>query len=186
MPRATSTVPHGINDRGEVVGVFEDAAGRDHGFLRRHGRFTSFEVPGASFTEPIAINNRGQIVGIYGDGDGAIHGFLRSDGTYTTFDAPGASITIPLGINDRGHVVGGMSTDPTGLPVHGFVSRRGVDGPFTPIDVPGAPSTLPGAINNRGQIVGIYENPDSAASTRPAGAGLAEVMPDLWTEPTLD
>jgi hypothetical protein len=72
-----------------------------------------------------------------------------------------------------------MSTDPTGLPVHGFVLRSGVGGPFTPIDVPGAPSTPPGAINNRGQIVGAYENPNPAPSAqrsliRPM-AGMAEL-----------
>jgi probable HAF family extracellular repeat protein len=181
VPEATSTVAHGINDRGHVVGVFEDDGGRDHGFLWRQGHFTSFDVPGARFTEPLAINNRRQIVGVYVDEDGAVHGFLRSHGTYTTIDAPGAAYTIPLGINDRAQIVGGMSTDPTGLPVHGFVLWRGVDGPFTPIDVPGAPSTLPAAINNRGQIVGAYENPNPAPSPTRTGSRLAVSMPALLT-----
>jgi probable HAF family extracellular repeat protein len=179
VPEATSTVAHGINDRGHVVGVFEDDGGRDHGFFWRQGHFTSFDVPGATFTEPLAINNRRQIVGIYVDADGTVHGFLRSHGTYTTIDAPGAAYTIPLGINDRAQVVGGMSTDPTGLPVNGFVLWRGVDGPFTPIDVPGAPSTLPAAINNRGQIVGAYENPNPAPGAASTASRLAVPMPGL-------
>jgi probable HAF family extracellular repeat protein len=179
VPRATSTVAHGINDRGHVVGVYEDGDGRDHGFFWRQGHFTGFDVPGATATEPLAINNRGQIVGIYVDADGAVHGFLHSHGAYTTIDAPGAAQTIPLGINDRGQIVGGMSTDPTGLPVHGFVLWRGVDGPFTPIDVPGAPNTLAGAINNRGQIVGAYENPNPAPTPARTGSRLAVPMPTL-------
>jgi probable HAF family extracellular repeat protein len=179
VPRATSTVAHGINDRGQVVGIYEDGDGRDHGFLWRQGDFTSFDVPGATATEPLAINNRGQIVGIYVDANGAVHGFLRSHGAYTAIDAPGAAFTIPNGINNRGQIVGGMSTDPTGWPVHGFVLWRGVDGPFTPIDVPGAPNTLPGAINNRGQIVGAYENPNPAPSRARTGSRLAFSMPAL-------
>jgi probable HAF family extracellular repeat protein len=169
-PGATSTVPHGINDHGQVVGVYEDRNGRDRGFVWTHGRFTTFDVPGASFTEAAAINNHGRIVGIYGDADGAIHGFLRSNRAYRTIDPPGAAFTFPFAINDRGQVVGSMSTDPSGLPVHGFLLRRGVDGPLTQIDVPGAPNTLPLAINHRGQIVGAYENPNAPQSSASARA----------------
>ena len=46
VPGATLTVAHGVNDRGQVVGVYLDAGGRGHGFLWEKGRFTTIDVPG--------------------------------------------------------------------------------------------------------------------------------------------
>jgi hypothetical protein len=48
FPGAASTVAAGVNDRGEIVGKYKDADGRDHGFLRtRRGRYRRIDVPGA-------------------------------------------------------------------------------------------------------------------------------------------
>ena len=46
-PDALLTYARSINDRGEIVGICEDADGA-HGFLLRHGRFTLIDVPGAT------------------------------------------------------------------------------------------------------------------------------------------
>jgi hypothetical protein len=166
-PGALYTQAIGLNDRRRVVGNYVDQAGTSHGFLWRRGRFTTIDFPGSIATLTFDVNNPGEIVGYYIDRDGGIHGFLRDRrGRFTPIDAPGALTTTPTGINDHGRIVGGMSTDPTGLPVRGFVLRRGAAGRLTPIDVPGAPSTFPVDINNRGRIVGFYENPNIARSAQ--------------------
>jgi uncharacterized membrane protein len=158
----TQTFPIGINDRGQIVGYYDDADGL-HGFLRqKDGRFRTIDFPGARATEALKINNRGQIVGLYSEtspfefADG--RGFLLNRGRFTRINVPGALSTFARGLNDRGQVVGDY-TDVDGL-IHGFLWDKGR---FTTIDVPGAGGTTATDINNRGQIVGEYgEDPGNA------------------------
>lgn len=76
----------GINERGEIVGVYCDAAVPcvimaigTHGFLINDDGFTPIDIPGATATAAIGINARGDIAGSYFDAHGA-HGFLISRG----------------------------------------------------------------------------------------------------------
>ena len=63
----TQTFPTGINDRGQIVGYYDDAGGV-RGFLRqKDGRYSRIEIPGAQDTEAFDINERGQIVGSYSE-----------------------------------------------------------------------------------------------------------------------
>jgi probable HAF family extracellular repeat protein len=173
VPEARLTVPHGINDRGQVVGEYTDANGMDRGFLWTRGRVTTFAVADATFTKPNAFNDRGEIVGIYGDTDGAIHGFHLRHGRTTTLDAPGATATIPYDVNDRGQIVVSAFTPTADDPfaaARGFVLRDGIEGPFTEARFPGAPRTVATGIDDRGRIVGVYENPNyqsHSATPRP-------------------
>ena len=78
-PGSVATEPFAINPAGAITGVYLDANGNQHGFLRaRDGTFTSFDFPGSIFTVPFAINPAGAITGLYGDASGNVHGFLRS------------------------------------------------------------------------------------------------------------
>jgi hypothetical protein len=62
-----------------MVGVTVDNDGNDHGFLLRHGEFTTVDAPGSIYTDANGINDRGDIVGLFIDGDGNGHGYvLRS------------------------------------------------------------------------------------------------------------
>ncbi len=62
-PGATSTDAYGINDAGQIVGVFHDAGGKTHGFSRTPGGiFTTIDPPGATETYASGINGAGQIV----------------------------------------------------------------------------------------------------------------------------
>ncbi len=91
------TEAFGINDAGQIVGVYEDSSGTFHGFLYSGGTYITLNDPlgtGAT-TYATGINDAGQIVGYYDDSSGAEHGFLYSDGTYTTLDDP-------LGTNGTG------------------------------------------------------------------------------------
>ena len=69
-PRArTHTYAHGINNRGQIAGGFDDPSfdghdGRGHGSVRKkNGRFVQFDVPGAISTNANKINDHGQIAG---------------------------------------------------------------------------------------------------------------------------
>jgi hypothetical protein len=42
-PRGTH--PHDINASGDVVGTYLDSANMGHGFLLRHGKYTTIDVP---------------------------------------------------------------------------------------------------------------------------------------------
>jgi len=154
----TGTKAFGINDGGQIVGVFESTPGVNHAFVRdAEGTFTTIDAPGAtSDTEAEGINNAGQIVGGFGDASGN-HGFLRdAGGTFTTIDVPDATYTWAYGINGAGQVVG-FFFPPYPSNGHGFLRDTG--GTFTTIDVPGATGdTEAHGINNTGQIVGTFKD----------------------------
>jgi probable HAF family extracellular repeat protein len=165
-PRATTipatpdgqagTATTGINDRGEILGAYEDRDRVIRHFVRtKHGRYLEIADPpsGSDADEYVDINNRREIVGFYNDPQGATTtGFLRSgNGRFTSIDVPRSQVTGPLKINDHGQVVGSY-LDAKGS-VHGFLWD---DGEYETIDVSGAAATLVLGINNRGQMVGSY------------------------------
>lgn len=110
----------GINDQGEVVGVFLGADGVLHGFVMDNkGKFTTLDAPAADGqTIPQGINNPGTIAGYFLGEDGNDHGFVLSKGVYKTVDVPGAIWTEIYSINAQGQIVGAYE-DADG--VHGFV-----------------------------------------------------------------
>jgi hypothetical protein len=164
VPQARfSTLPYGINNRGQIVGRYDD--GSEQPFLRdRRDRFTTLRVPGARSAWASGINDRGQVVGYASDDAGrSFRGFLLGRGGFQTFAAPGSTFTLPAGINDHGQVEG-FTTDAAGRTVRGFLLARGVGSAFTPIQFPGAPNTFATGLNDRGQLVGAYERPNAAPS----------------------
>src|ERR1039457_7033646 len=78
----------GLNDWGAITGVYFDANGVGHGFLRTpDGKVSSFDAPGAANrtpqapwfwmgTLPVSINDEGTITGYYIDANNVSHGFL--------------------------------------------------------------------------------------------------------------
>jgi uncharacterized membrane protein len=161
------TSPTGINDNGDIVGVYYPEDGSIHGFLLSRGEYTQIDFPGACETVPVGINDAGDISGNYsidyfGEGDCAAErmvyrGFLFRDGTFTAIDhpnglpGPGQYPTVLNGINAQGDVVG--TYDSVDGRTHGLLMRKGV---FTDIDFPDALYTRGHGINARGWIVGDY------------------------------
>jgi len=121
----------GINNAGQIVGIYSDAVG-SHGFLRSPaGGFTTIDAPGANpgTTSVTGLNNLGMIVGSFTDNSG-IHSFIRSaDGsTYLTIDDPSGFQTTIEGINDSGDIVGWYFTSLTAGQMSGFIATPTIAG----------------------------------------------------------
>ncbi len=148
-PGMVRTDAWGINNRGEIVGVYQSTDGRSHVFRLREGQFTTIDFPGAFDTAPDGtkggINSRGDIVSYYctvqpcGDMMNrplppeqqykTHYGFLLSGGKFTTtMDFPettigslGGHVTANLGIN-AGRDIVGTYNDAAGI-AHGFLLK---------------------------------------------------------------
>ena len=158
-PNVGYTIALGINQSGQVVGIFLNAGRGWQGFLYSGGSATAVDDPVAVTcggmtatgetpeTFPLGINDSGQVTGIFRVGsvaegvtfsDGThgtfcerpytYHSFLSNGGSFTTIDVPGARFTWALGINDQGQVVGGFMD--ASAKIHGFLP--GCQGSATP------------------------------------------------------
>src|SRR5262249_38365274 len=172
FPGAVLTQTFDINAGGDIVGRYNDTAGKSHGFLLSQGSFSTIDPPGATgvnlsppctapqgpaatATRAAGINPSGDIVGRYTDAAGVTHGFLLSQGAYTTLDFPGAIYTQAIGVNPAGEIVGDY-IDPN-CSTHSFLLSQGV---FASLDLPGAVFTRANKINPEGHIVGLYATAD--------------------------
>jgi probable HAF family extracellular repeat protein len=156
-------VIRGLNDRGQIVGYYDNPDLTQGAFMREPtGRTTPITYPGADYTQAYGINNRGQLVGAYlepgatlgPDGTaqpGTVHGFIWERGRFITLDVPDATLTQAFGINNRGQIVGGYR-DTNGHP-HGFLLSHGR---YRTIDAPDRPNnvgTMATTINDLGELV---------------------------------
>ena len=119
------------NDRGDVVGYYQDDIGNNHGFLLRKGVLTTLDFPTASNTGAWGINESGTVVGSWSivDSDGnllAAHGFLAEGAKFTSLDYPRSANTTAWGINSAGQMVGNWF-DSDGN-THGWVATPGNKG----------------------------------------------------------
>lgn len=201
-PGATGDVAgaiNGINDLGDVVGVFDDAAANYHGYVRYAGRpgLSALDYPGARSTYLIGISNLRMISGTFVDAGGSQHGFTYRAGRFTRLDVPGAGTagtgfefgdglgTSAFGINDLGQVVG-QYADASGVG-HGYIERARR---YVTLDNP-AQGSLPGGftggtglvrINDAGTVAGNYSTSAAPADTHPflyRNGAFATVPPPL-------
>jgi hypothetical protein len=97
-PKAGSTTSvTTIAENGDMVGLYTDAAGRNHGFVRSAagGTFSDVDYPGARDTYVAGLNVHGAISGTHADAAGAQYGFVRDAHGFRTIDVPGAVSTSP-------------------------------------------------------------------------------------------
>jgi uncharacterized membrane protein len=143
VPGASETQARGINDKGQIVGLYFDGQsggpGR-HGFLLDHGIFTTIDMPGSTTGLLDGINDKGQIVGSFSGGV-----FLLDHGHFTNVP----TLIDAFAINARGEIVGDAVQGGSCVLDNGAVNI---------IDVPGSVANTTRAlrINNRGQVVGFY------------------------------
>jgi uncharacterized membrane protein len=173
-PGATQSRALGMNEVGDVVGLYRDTAGAMHGFLRSpRGEFSTIDVPGATFTIAHGINNLGEIVGRFGEaGTGHVRGFALAEGEYAYFDFPGSTHIEPEDINEKGEV-SGKYLDSDGRQ-HGFIL---IDETFETIDVPGAATTDAQSVCNSGTIVGdIGDAGDTKVQSFTMAEGILNIL----------
>jgi uncharacterized membrane protein len=156
-PSGTAYETIDINNRGEIVGWYNDAQGfTTTGFLRsRNGRFAGIDVPGSQVTAPFKINDRRQVVGIYVDAGGILQRLLVGRRRLHDHRCPWRRGNRGLRHQQLGQMVGSYFDAAGGY--HGFLRDRSGAVNTLP-DAPGADTTmggtLPVSINDRGQIVG--------------------------------
>lgn len=73
---ATLTQLNDISANEQIIGIYVDAGGNEHGFRQVGAVFTSIDYPNATLTSAWGINSAGQIVGTYFDSAGRVHGYL--------------------------------------------------------------------------------------------------------------
>lgn len=74
-----------INNREQILGAYQDAAGAQQNFLDSSGRFEPFDFPArfaATFVSAQTINDLGEIVGYYNDASNVSHGFVALPGRH--------------------------------------------------------------------------------------------------------
>ena len=132
VPGSVSTEGYNINQDGSIVGNYESADGRIHGFIARPAPETDVPVD----PEPV--------VSTY------------STYTYESIDVPGTEILVLTASSDFEDYAGNArSAD--GQKEVGFTLINGV---FTTYDFPGSQNTYFYALGNDGRAAGYYEDSD--------------------------
>lgn len=181
VPGALTTSATQLNNAGEVIGRYTDAAGA-HSFLYQDGAYSEITVPGADFTTALQISGGGQILADYFDSAG-LHPVIDDNGSFTTLAVPGAASTsvranalsssnsLPA-INDADQVIGSY-TDDAGS--HAFLYDG--SGNYTTLAVPDGFNTTATEINSAGQVLGTY-------TLAPGSSNPGNTRPFLYSDGT--
>lgn len=154
FPGGNSTQARGINQQGDVVGIYSDPnTGLWRGFQLSGGSYSKIDVPGASQTYPRGINKKGDVVGFFADSGGASHGFLFNSGGFHQIDVPGSLQTAARAITDNGLIVGDTTFD--NITNQCFVLKKGV---YSTFGLSGHDLNACVGISKRGDVVGYYTN----------------------------
>ncbi len=109
-----STTLHGINDKGQVVGIADPSPlGKNHGFLYSYGYMNDLGELDSSYpySAANAINNHGQIVGSSVTSSGLGHSVFWNNNPIV--DIHSANLNSPssfaTGINKKGQIIGTFS-----------------------------------------------------------------------------
>lgn len=90
-PDAASTVAHGVNDFGQIVGRASGTSGSFSFIRSSDGRYQNILPPTIeALVQAVAINNSLKVVGHYSDNNGQ-HAFLWDNGQFTELRVPGAN-----------------------------------------------------------------------------------------------
>ena len=160
FPKSTGTQAIGINDAGDVVGLYLDSSGVQHGFVKKGSKYTSIDVAGDSSTEAWGINNHGQIAVFAINSGGGYDSFIYDGKKFTKVSDPnaGATGTIIRSVNNKGDAAGAYfdsNNDEVGFLLHG--------GKYYDVKNPKANNnTRPDGVNDKLEIVGRYTPSDGS------------------------
>jgi hypothetical protein len=154
FPKATATQALGINDKGDVVGLYLDSGSVQHGFVKKGSKYTSIDVSGDTSTEAWGINNKGQMAVFAINSAGGYDSFIYNGKTFKKISDPSASTTgtIIRDVNNKGDATGAYfnsSSQEVGYLLHG--------GKYFDVKDPSANNnTRPDGLNDKLEIVGRY------------------------------
>jgi len=154
FPRSNGTQALGINDKGEVVGLYLDSSSVQHGFAKKGAKYTSIDVAGDTSTEAWGINNLGQIAVFAINSVGGYDAFIYNGKTFKKVSDPnaGTSGTIIRDVNNKGDATGAYfnsSSQEVGFLLHGGKY-------YDVIDPKANNNTRPDGLNDKLVIVGRY------------------------------
>ena len=177
FPGSVSTEGYNINQDGSVVGYYDSADGRRHGFIARPtaetaARFAdiaylpapefnyiyeSIDVPGVDFLELAASSDFEDYAGNTRSADGEKNvGFTLIDGVFKTHDFPGSQGTYFYALGNNGTAAGHYE-DSDGL-YHGVILENGE---LRQYDFPGAVQTfIYGFSDSTGALTGNFIGAD--------------------------
>ena len=173
VPSSVSTEGYNINQDGSIVGHYESADGRTHGFIARPGAeipdepvvpleavnytYQTIDVPGVDFLELTASSDFEDYAGNTRSADGEkTVAFTLIDGVFTTHDFPGSKNTFFYALGNDGQAAGHYE-DSDGL-YHGVILE---DGELRQYDFPDAVETeIYGISDATGALTGNFINAD--------------------------
>jgi hypothetical protein len=97
FPKSSGTEATGINDKGDIVGLYLDSAGATHGFSKIGKKYASIDVKGHTDTVAWGINNAGQITVYATNSASAFDSYLMTGTTLKKINNPGEGKTSGLG-----------------------------------------------------------------------------------------
>ena len=187
VPGSVSTEGWNINQDGSIVGHYDSADGRRHGFIARPAvpaddepvatptafnyTFESIDVPGVDFLALTASSDFGDYAGYTRSLDSEKEvAFTLIDGVFTTYDFPGSQNTYFYALGNNGQAAGHYQ-DSEGL-YHGVVLENGE---LRQYDFPGAVQTeIYGISDATGALTGNYTD-DSGVRRGFSGDIIVEV-----------
>lgn len=160
VPGSNGTNAIGINDKGDVVGMYLDSSGAYHGFVKKGSTYTSIDVTGDTGTEAWGINNSGDIAVFAISSAGGYDSFIYNGKTFKKVSDPsaGASGTIIRIVNNKSDAAG-VYFNSAGLEI-GFLLHGGK---YYNVEDPKADNdTRPDGLNDNLKIVGRYATSSGA------------------------
>src|SRR5580692_529371 len=155
FPKSNGTEATGINDSGEVVGLYLDSASAQHGFLKKGSKSTTIDVTGDTSADAYGINNAGDIAVYAINSAGDYDSFIYNGKKFKAVGYPKAGTlgSVVHATNNKGSVTGTYydSADD----VHGWLLDGGKY--YTLNDPKGCKcDTRADGINDSTEIVGRY------------------------------
>jgi len=155
FPKSNGTQATGINDKGEVVGLYLDSSNITHGFSLVGKKYTSLDPKGETNTVAWGVNNAGQVT-VYGTNSASkFDSFLLTGKTFKNINNPNAKGTSSLGTIVHAPAnngdIDGTYYDSTGAE-KGWLLHKGK---YYDVVDPGGVSRADG-INDKAELVGRY------------------------------
>jgi hypothetical protein len=154
-PKSDGTQASGINDKGEIVGLYLDSLGATHGFSKIGSKYKAINVKGDTNTVAWGVDNKGQITVYATNTAGAFDSYLLTGTTFKKINDPNegtgsAQGTIVHTPANNGDIVGtyfnSASTE------MGWLLHK--DKYYDVVD-PGGTSRADG-LNDKSELVGRY------------------------------